>query len=141
MSIEEERYAHLEVSLANREKAIDQFIELGSQKDLYALEKRYAQAKMDAADKKREYYTYLKLNLDKHLEHETIADKSKVIDEKLQECTDEAREARKEYFAALNRYDAAFNAQQEAWHVGEREHVYAQLAKKSLGMKTEPDND
>ena len=137
MSIEEERYAHLEVSLANREKAIDQFIELGNQKDLYALEKRYAQAKMDAADKKREYYTYLKLNL----EHETIADKSKVIDEKLQECTDEAREARKEYFAALNRYDAAFNAQQEAWHVGEREHGDAQLAKKSLGMKTEPGND
>ena len=90
MSIEEERYAHLEVSLTNREKAIDQFIELGNQKDLYDLEKRYAQAKMDAADKKREYYTYLKLNLDKHLEHKTIADKSKVIDEKLQECTDEA---------------------------------------------------
>nr|DAK10490.1 MAG TPA: hypothetical protein [Caudoviricetes sp.] len=141
MSIEEERYAHLEESLANREKAIDRFLELGNQKDLYDLEKKYARAKMVAADKKREYYTYLKLNLDKHLEHETIANKNEIIDEKLQECTDEAREARKEYFAALNRYDAAFNAQQEARHIGEREHVHAQLAKKSLGMKTELDND
>lgn len=141
MSIEEERYAHLETSIANREKAIDRFIELGNQRDLYDLEKKYARAKMDAADKKREYYTYLKLNLDKHLEHNTLADKDEAIDEKLQECTKEATEARKEYFAALNRYDAAFNAQQEVWHIGERENVHAQLAKKSLGMMTEPDNE